>query len=40
MLYVGMDVHQRSTAVCVLEAQGSEREQRTVKGHTRHTPSQ
>ena len=36
MLYVGMDVHQRSTAVCVLEAQGIERELRTVKGHPRH----
>ena len=33
MLYVGLDVHQSSTAVCVLEAEGSEREHRNVKGH-------
>ncbi len=34
MLYVGMDVHQRSTAVC--NAEGTERDQRTVKGQPRH----
>ncbi len=37
MLYVGLDVHQRSTAVCVLEENGAEREHRNVKGHPSNT---
>jgi hypothetical protein len=38
MLYVGLDVHpppKRSTAVCVLDELGREREHRNVKGQSR-----
>lgn len=35
MLYVGLDVHQRSSMLCVLDAQGNERERRSVTGHPR-----
>ncbi|MFN7022056.1 MAG: transposase [Phycisphaerales bacterium] len=35
MLYVGLDVHQRSSMLCVLDGQGNERERRSVTGHPR-----
>lgn len=37
MPYVGLDVHQRSTAVCVLEENGTEREHRNMKGPRSNT---
>ncbi len=33
MLYVGLDVHQRCSALCVLDAQGKERDRQSVRGH-------
>lgn len=35
MLYVGLDVHQRSSVLCVLDGRGNERERRSLTGHPR-----
>jgi transposase len=35
MLYIGLDVHQRTSTLCVLDEQGREVNIRTIKGHPR-----